>query len=316
LFDKLKKNIFYIVGYATLIYFILLVFSDFDLVLTALYNFPFTTILIVQIVIIISLILKFIRWHSYLINLNIKITLIDSVFIFTSGLIMSISPGKIGELLKAYLIKNKYQVSFSKTSSIIFAERIIEFIALIIIAFAGVFLYEFGYQYIVIPIIVIGLLFFIVSSKNIVSIIFSLLTKITYFKNKINNLSMMHSSLVRLFETKLFLKMLILSIAAWLLECFGFYIILSSFAIDVKVMWSAFVYSIAIIFGAISMLPGGLGATEGSLTYLLSQNSIAENIAIVSTILIRIVTLWFSVLIGFIAYFIFVKKIRQNSMNI
>ena len=93
---------------------------------------------------------------------------------------------------------------------------------------------------------------------------------------------------------------------------FCIFIILSNFVLGAEVLWSSFVYSIAIIFGAITLLPGGIGTTEGSLTYLLSLQGISQYIALSSTILIRIVTLWFSVFIGFISYFIFLKRIKAK----
>jgi uncharacterized protein (TIRG00374 family) len=57
------------------------------------------------------------------------------------------------------------------------------------------------------------------------------------------------------------------------------------------------------------MLPGGIGTTEGSLSFLLTQNGFTENVAITSTIIIRLFTLWIPVFIGFIAMIIFsIKK--------
>ena len=50
-----------------------------------------------------------------------------------------------------------------------------------------------------------------------------------------------------------------------------------------------------------SMIPGGLGITEGSLASLISSQGIDFSTALVLVIIIRFFTLWFAVITGFIA---------------
>ena len=61
------------------------------------------------------------------------------------------------------------------------------------------------------------------------------------------------------------------------------------------------IYSSSLILGAASFIPGGIGVTEGSIAGLLTLNGVDISIAFVLGILIRIFTLWYGVLIGFIA---------------
>ncbi len=61
-----------------------------------------------------------------------------------SGLIMSITPGKVGELLKSYLVKEVTNEPISKTAPIIFAERITDFVSLLIIAIVGAYIFDYG----------------------------------------------------------------------------------------------------------------------------------------------------------------------------
>ena len=82
---------------------------------------------------------------------------IDSLSVFMSGLVMSVTPGKMGELLKAYLVKQLTGTSISKTAPIIFVERITDFVSLMLIALAGAYYYNYGRTIV----IVVALLFFI-----------------------------------------------------------------------------------------------------------------------------------------------------------
>ena len=56
------------------------------------------------------------------------------------------------------------------------------------------------------------------------------------------------------------------------------------------------------------MLPGGLGLTEGSLTYLLMQKGIAADISVATTFIVRVVTLWFAVLVGIVSLSFYQKR--------
>ena len=102
--------------------------------------------------------------------------------------------------------------------------------------------------------------------------------------------------------------MFLLSVVIWIIECFGFYIILSKFNIDVSVLWSFFAYLFSIFVGSISFLPGGLGITEGSITYLLLKDGINKDIAISSALIIRFATLWFALIIGSLSMYKFNKS--------
>jgi uncharacterized protein (TIRG00374 family) len=102
--------------------------------------------------------------------------------------------------------------------------------------------------------------------------------------------------------------MTLLSVISWGFECLGYFIILNNFNIELSLMWASFAYAFATIVGAVSMLPGGLGVTEGSLSYLVITQGYEKDIAIASTFIIRVVTLWFAVLVGIVSVLLYQKK--------
>jgi uncharacterized protein (TIRG00374 family) len=111
--------------------------------------------------------------------------------------------------------------------------------------------------------------------------------------------------------------MTFVSLFAWLFECFAYYLILLNFGFDAGLMWASFSYAFSTIVGAITMLPGGLGVTEGSLTFLLIQRGAPNEIAVASTFIARVVTLWFALLVGIISVSIYQKRFgRLSSLNI
>src|SRR5258708_12297099 len=74
---------------------------------------------------------RFVKWQYYVGRLEIKIHWFRSLLIFISGLSMAITPGKVGELLKSYLLKRSTGAPVSRTSPIIVAERLTDGVAMI-----------------------------------------------------------------------------------------------------------------------------------------------------------------------------------------
>lgn len=232
-----------------------------------------------------------------------------------SGLIMSVTPGKFGEVLKSYLVKQISGTPISKTVPIIFVERITDFVSLILIAVAGAFSFGYGKGLVIAVGIFFLLLLVVLSNKNIALPIIGLLEKIKFIKKYISSIHHAYESGYTMLRPLPLFYMTVLSLISWFFECLGYYIILISFNIDVSIFWSSFSYALATIIGAITMLPGGLGVTEGSLTFLLVEKGAANEIAVASTFIIRVVTLWFAVLVGIISVTLYQKRFGKIAID-
>ena len=93
-----------------------------------------------------------------------------------------------------------------------------------------------------------------------------------------------------------------LTIILRLVEGIGIYFVLLGFGIDViEYLEIISIYSTSVILGAVSMLPAGIGVTEGSFGGLLSLLEIEISFALALGIVVRLFTLWFGVAVGFIS---------------
>ncbi|PYM59254.1 MAG: TIGR00374 family protein, partial [Candidatus Rokuibacteriota bacterium] len=89
-----------------------------------------------------------------------------------------------------------------------------------------------------------------------------------------------------------------LSVVSWFFECLAFYLVLQGFAVAVPLRVATVLYAFASLAGAVSMLPGGLGVAEASLTGLLATLGTPLPLAAAATLLIRAATLWLAVGLG------------------
>lgn len=296
-------------------YLAFLIYADYEKVITSFRNFNWLLLPLLLLLSFGNYLSRFFKWGYYLKIIQVKLHFIDSLSIFMSGLIMSVTPGKMGELLKSYLVKQVNGTSISKTAPIVFAERATDFLSLTILALAGAYYYDYGKGIIVIIGIVMILGLVIITNKKLFEKIISLLSMNRFLSKHIQKISTAYESSSKLLSVGPLLLMTLLSVISWGFECFGYYLILTNFEIKIDIFWSFFSYSFATIVGALSMLPGGLGVTEGSLTLMLVQKGLSEHSAFAATFIVRAVTLWFAVLVGAISLIFYQKRFGRIVME-
>ena len=126
--------------------------------------------------------------------------------------------------------------------------------------------------------------------------------KFKYFQNYFEPLSSSHEILNHTLYNKNMLLLSSLSIAYWIVIGTAAFFVVQGFGISTIGLLSMIsTYSSSLIVGALSFIPGGIGVAESSLIGLFSVQNIEFSEAIVLVVLIRLFTLWFSTIVGFIA---------------
>ncbi len=306
--QTIRNRVFLSIAIAALIYLVFMIYVDYEKVLSSFKNFNWYLLPILLLLSFGNYVSRFFKWEYYLKIIDVKLHKLDSLSIFMSGLIMSVTPGKMGELLKSYLVKQVNGTSISKTAPIVFAERATDFLSLTIMALTGAYFYDYGKNIIIIIglIILTGLI--IISNKKLFYKIISIISNFSFISKHILKIRTAYESSSKLLSLTPLLLMTLLSIVSWGFECFGYYLILTNFDLEIDLLWAFFSYSFATIVGALSMLPGGLGVTEGSLTLMLVQKGLSEHSAFAATFIVRAVTLWFAVLVGAISVLFYQKR--------
>ena len=313
--SKLRKKIFISIAFGGLLYLVFTIYADYQQVLNSFSKFNLFLLPLLLFLSFLNYSARFLKWDYYLSVVGIKIKKIDSFSIFMSGLVMSVTPGKLGELLKAYLVKEVNGDPVSKTAPIIFAERITDFLSLLCMSIIGAIVYKYGGEISIIVAIIFIVLIVIISNKKIALPILGILERINFLNKYIHNIHTAYESSYKLLSIKPLLLMTIVSLVSWGFECIGYYLILRNFGIDFGLLWASFSYCFATVVGAISMLPGGLGVTEGSLTYFLVEKNISTDIAVTTTFIVRVVTLWFAILVGIFAVSFYQKRFGKISLE-
>jgi uncharacterized protein (TIRG00374 family) len=213
--------------------------------------------------------LRFLKWEVFLRTIGIRISIKNSLMIFLSGMSMAITPGKSGEVVKSFLLKSSENVDITRTAPVVFAERLTDLLAMIFLAAWGITRFSSGGWFIVITSLVLLLTVLLVQNKRFIQGIFIKFKKYPALNWITGRLEVLYESSNELLRFKTILYTTMISIVSWFLECLSFYFVLRGLDLNQSVLEAVFIFSFSSIAGALSMLPGGLGVTEASMTSLM-----------------------------------------------
>lgn len=313
--EKLKQRTLISIAFAGILYLAITIYIDFNLLIESFKKFNLLLLPVLLLLSLLNYFARFYKWDYYLSILKINLPKKDSLLIFMSGLLMSVTPGKIGELLKAYLVKTVNKTPASVTAPIIFAERATDFLSLTILALVGAYIYDYGRNAALVITIIILIGIFILTNRKVFDSLMMVLSKIKFVQKRIESIEQLYHSTYTLLKLKPLLIAVSISVLSWGFECFGYYLVINNFINTIGVSWSFFSYSFSTIVGAVSMLPGGLGVTEGSFLLMLTSKGLSASDAAATTFITRVVTLWFAVLVGIVAVFFFQRKFGKINFN-
>jgi uncharacterized protein (TIRG00374 family) len=220
---------------------------------------------------------------------------------------MTITPGKAGEFLKSYLIRELNGTSISHSAPVVIVERLTDVIAIIILSMYGVFSYHYGSKALIFCAAIVLIFLFVFSYHPLTNNLIKTLYKLPFFSKISYKIETAYQSTHILMTPKPLLLTIILSLVSWFFECSAFYLVFKGLNISASLIHSTFIYAFSTLIGAVSMVPGGLGVAEGSMTGLLIMFEVPKYSAVAATIIIRVSTLWFGVFIGILT-FILSKK--------
>ncbi len=284
-------------------------YSDVPKMLTALAHFRWMYLPLILGFTLFNYFWRFVKWQYYLRRLKIVLDWRKSLLIFLSGLSMAITPGKVGELLKSYLLRRATGAAISRTSPIIVAERLTDGIAMLVLAATGLILYRFGWQ-ILLVLLVLGILgIALVQNRTVVLAGLTTLERVPKLTHITVAIRAFYESSYTLLQWRPLFLAIGIGVISWSGECVALYFVYTGLGIAASVdlfIKAVFILAVSSLIGSASGLPGGLGTADGSmigLTRVLISPSATVGGA--ATLLIRLCTLWFGLTLGVVALLTF-----------
>lgn len=318
-FKKREGSLVRIFVIAFLLYIIFIIIADVRKILSIGAVFHWRVIPIVLFFILMNYLLRTVRFHYLLKKINICFDFATSLSIFFSGIATTVTPGKMGEVVKSYLIKKKSGHGYIKTIPLLFFERVIDGVAMIILSLGGVYLFPARavILFFLFSTGLVAIFFMLVSYRRPAFFIIRLIEK-RFHLNLSQRVIDFFDHARSLTHWKIISVSLSLSLAAWALQGISLYILVQPFIASTQkisliqgVLYAFFIFSFSSIAAFFALIPAGIGVAEGSLISFLSLFfRITFTQAVFISLIFRFTSLWFGVGAGLL---FLVKGLRAKN---
>ncbi len=284
---------------SVVVYGVLVVVSDGPAVAAALIGFSPAVLLSMLGLSIGCYLLRGYRWGRLMRMVGYPVRLADSLYLHMSGQTMGISPGRIGEVLKPWLAREIAGMPMSRGLALVFAERVGDLIAVCILALGGLSALGGGVWPVAAALGVIVAGTAIASSEWFHERALRVLSKQAWAQKHHESAAAISATVRTALSWKALWWSVALSVLAWGLEGIGFALCVRELGFSGLELGAAVsIYAVATIVGAFTFLPGGIGLTEASMAGILVTAGMAAPGASAATLITRVVTLWWAVLLG------------------
>lgn len=314
-FDHLGRRLMVPIVLALLVLVIMVLVSDGRLLIEELRRFDLWILVPVLGLSLVNYGLRFVRWQLYLRKLESSIDFRGSLAVFLAGFVLSVTPGKAGELGKAWLVRHLGGGPARRVVAVVIAERITDLSGVLVLTAIGAVALPHG-PWIAAACLAAAIgLTAVLAWSPLFHWILRQLQRLPRIGHRLEAADEAYERLRTLLRPVIQLQSVVLATLAWAAEGVGFWLVVRAYDPAASLAQSVFNYGVSTLAGAISMLPGGLLASEGALTALLDYQGLETAAAASATLVIRGATLWFAVGLGLVAVPYLVRRLRAASRD-
>ncbi len=286
----------------TLTYVSLLLWVDRDRGLLAGFDRLYSLLPILMLFSLVSFLARYARWYWLLTRAGAEIRPFRGIVAYLSGFAFTATPGKVGELVRIRYFQPMGVCPDLVVSAFVY-ERACDLV--VVLCLAAIAASKFGVFPVVVAfvVVVIATLFLLAKCASRVLHLASYLDR-----QHLRRLARFIEILARGFaRTSVWLTpldllvSLLTGLVAWGLTAYAFAMLLERLALGVPTLLAFSLYPVAMLAGAVSMLPGGIGSTEAVLIAMLAGLGVSLTNGTIAAVGIRLATLWFATLMGLLS---------------
>jgi uncharacterized protein (TIRG00374 family) len=304
--EKLRGRLILSVVLGAIVFVAISAYGDFNEVADSLEAFRWELLPLVLALSFTNYILRFFKWQYYLRLIGVRdFSTWQSALTYLSGLGMAVTPGKVGEWLKSYLLRELHGTPMSRSAPIILAERLTDSLGIVILGAAGLMVYGDAWPAFVAFLVLGGVVFAVVRHQPTAYWLLRRFERIKLTSRFAAHAEEFYRSSYVLFVPVPLVSMTLLSTVSWGFEVLGFFMVMLGLGLDPSwdlLLKASFIMPAATLASALLLTPGGLGVAEGGIVGLSQVLlDLPKGPAAVGALVIRFGTLWFGVIVGIIA---------------
>ena len=318
------RNIALFIIFSMIVFALVGVYGDPDDVIQAIVSIPWYWVIPAMMMFsFLNYIFRYFKWQYYLHRIGVHLSHADSFSVFLAGFTLTTTPGKIGEAVKGFFVYEIDGTPIVKTVPIVVSERVTDLLGLVILALVGFSAGVNSGDQLLTVILLGGAVLagaIVIGSKTFYRKFLSKITSMGPLKRFQDSCDVIEVTMTRTLSPRPMLTSTLISTPGWFMECIELWLIfsiLSGEPLSLSLLLIAtFIHATASIIGALTFSPGGVGMYELTSTLLIQfLLGWSKTLAGAATILIRVVTLWFSVIVGFIALGIVTRRTSKRKQK-
>jgi uncharacterized membrane protein YbhN (UPF0104 family) len=243
------------------------------------------------------------RWQLFSRRLDVRLPFWRTLVYYFAGFAMTTTPGKLGEALRLWFMERAHGYDYARIAPLFIGDRLSDLNAMVVLCIIGLGAFS-GYGLAVGVLALFGVAFtllFVQPRLLLAGVGRAYLMAGRRWPRLFAGARRTVRLTSALFDVRTMVLASLLSACGWLAECAAFAWLLQSLGAPVGFQGATFIFAFAMLAGAASMLPGGLGGVEAAMMALLVVGGTPVDVALVATMIIRVTTLWFAVGLGFAA---------------
>lgn len=282
-----------------LLYALLSAYSDLHAVLDQLERFTLWTLWVALGLVLTSYFIRIVRWQLLLRHVGHPVSARVGALAFLAGFALSITPGKVGEVVKAYYLREGAHVPYRDSLAAVVAERFLDGGSIVLfLAASGAAGYGTNPWIGVALFALVAAFLYALRHPEVIPWFLGKVERVGFARHIVPHLRLHHERLRLLLGGRVLATVGILGILAWAIEPLALAVLARGFHVSLPLTTCYFLFSAATLAGVLTLLPGGLGVTEGSLVALLTLQGVPLSVATPLVLTFRLCTLWFGVAVG------------------
>jgi len=282
--------------------------SDVTKILDNIKNMKFSYFILAIVLWVASNLVRVFRWHIFLKEIDDKVPFKANIVYYLAGFAFILSPGRIGEVIRSPYLKRDYGISVSKTAPIVFVERFYDLLGMILVLSVGLIFIEFEKTVLVIPLTLVFVIIVVFKNKKLLFGLLGKLDKIKFLKNIKTDFEESYNSVLKIIKIKFLVLGVATSIMTYLLQAISIYFLVLGLNSFLSLEEIFVVFGVSQFVAALSFVPGGVGVFEGGVVGLFVFFDIPYDVAVTTTILIRLIGTGLFTAIGMICLKIISKE--------
>jgi uncharacterized protein (TIRG00374 family) len=239
------------------------------------------------------------RWHLFARRLGLPTGLLQDLRHFVGGFAMSVTPGRVGELVRMRWLRRETGWAVERTAPLVLMDRASDLATMAIILALGVAFGTGGIAFA--PVVVMGALTaaFVATRPVLLAGAATMAHRATgLFPRLMARVRRAARSLAAISSVRASVAALALGLAGWGAEGVAFHLLLVWMGADIGLATAVAIFTFSTLAGGLTGAPGGVGGAEAAMIALLSLQGIPLDASIPATAVIRVTTLWFAIALG------------------